>query len=224
MRVLVVENDQVLCNNLKRRLEEAGFAVDMAFDGDDGHHQGIDGLHAAVVLDLGLPGRNGLDVLKSWRREGNNVPVIILTARNEWHERVAGMEAGADDYLGKPFHTEELLARLKALIRRTQSQKQGAISEDGVLLDEHRQEVTAGEGESMPLTATEFRLLRCFMLNPRRILSLDVLIDHIYDNETINDHNVIEVYVARLRKKLGKRRIKNFRGQGYMFVTGDEAR
>lgn len=219
MRVLVIEDDQVLCNTLRKHIETAGFAVDIAFNGQDGLEMGGDGLYAAVVLDLGLPKLNGLGVLKRWRERRNHVPVIILTARNDWHERVAGIEAGADDYMGKPFHTEELLARLKALIRRTQSRRQGLITGAALTLDEHRQTVVTPEGDSLPLTGTEFRLLRCFMLNADRILSLDTLMNHIYDNDTINDHNVIEVYVGRLRKKLGRKRIKTHRGQGYSFVT-----
>lgn len=219
MRILVVEDDIVLCNNIKKHLVESGFAVDMVHDGEEAEYQGNDGIFDAVVLDLGLPKRSGLQVLKNWRRRLNPVPVIVLTARNEWHERIEGIEAGADDYLGKPFHMEELTARIKALIRRSQSKTQGIIELDQYRLDENQQAVFKPDGEKLTLSGTEFRLLRCFMINKNRIMTKEALMDHIYDHDTINDHNVIEVYVTRLRKKIGKERIKTFRGQGYMFVS-----
>lgn len=221
MRILVVEDDIVLCNNIKKHLVEAGFAVDMVHDGDEAEYQGSDGVHDAVVLDLGLPKRSGIQVLKNWRRNLNPVPVIILTARNEWHERIDGIEAGADDYLGKPFHMEELTARIKALIRRSQSQTQGIIELDHYRLDENQQAVIKPNGETVSLSGTEFRLLRCFMINKNKIMTKDTLMDHIYDHDTVNDHNVIEVYINRLRKKLGKEKIKTFRGQGYRFTISE---
>jgi two-component system, OmpR family, response regulator len=218
LRILVVEDDVVLCNNIKKKLVKAGFAVDMVHDGEKAEYQGNDGVHDAVVLDLGLPKRSGLQVLKNWRKRLNPVPVIILTARNEWLERIEGIDAGADDYLGKPFHMEELTARIKALIRRSQSKTQGIIELDQYRLDESQQAVFKPDGEKLTLSGTEFRLLRCFMINKNKIMTKEALMDHIYDHDTINDHNVIEVYVTRLRKKIGKERIKTFRGQGYMFV------
>ena len=217
MRILVVEDDVVLCNNIKRHLAEAGFAVDMVHEGTEAEQQGNDGVYDVVVLDLGLPNLPGINVLNNWRRRENHVPVIILTARNEWHERIKGIEAGADDYLGKPFHMDELTARIKALIRRSQAKSQGTIELDRYKLDEHQQVLFEPDGEKIQLTATEFRLLRCFMLNKNKIMTKEALMDHIYDYDSINDHNVIEVYVTRLRKKVGKDRIKTFRGQGYMF-------
>ena len=219
MRILVVEDDVVLCNNIKKKLVKSGFAVDMVHDGEEAESQGNDGVHDAVVLDLGLPKRSGLQVLKNWRKRLNPVPVIILTARNEWLERIEGIDAGADDYLGKPFHMEELTARIKALIRRSQSKTQGIIELDQYRLDESQQAVFKPDGEKLTLSGTEFRLLRCFMINKNKIMTKEALMDHIYDHDTINDHNVIEVYVTRLRKKIGKERIKTFRGQGYMFVS-----
>ncbi|MBF0445848.1 MAG: response regulator transcription factor [Magnetococcales bacterium] len=219
MRILLVEDDTILANNIKDHLVTAGFAVDVAYDGDDGEYLGDEMLHDAVILDLGLPKRPGLEVLKNWRRRLNPIPVIILTARNQWHERIAGMEAGADDYLGKPFHMEELTARIKALIRRSQSQTQGIIEVNSYRLDEHQQAIFTPAGEKLILSGTEFRLLRCLMINKNKIMSKDALMEHIYDHDTINDHNVIEVYVTRLRKKIGKESIKTFRGQGYMFCT-----
>lgn len=215
----MVEDDITLCKNIKKHLAESGFAVDMVLDGEEAEYQGNAGVYDTVVLDLGLPGRSGISVLKNWRRRLNHVPVIVLTARNEWHERIAGIEAGADDYLGKPFHMEELTARIKALIRRSQAKTQGIIELDQFKLDENQQVVFMPDGEKLTLSGTEFRLLRCFMLNKNRIMTKDALMDHIYDHDTINDHNVIEVYVTRLRKKIGKEKIKTFRGQGYMFVS-----
>ncbi|MBF0447225.1 MAG: response regulator transcription factor [Magnetococcales bacterium] len=218
MRVLVVEDDVVLCNNIKLQLVEAGFAVDEAHDGAEAEYIGSQDEHDVIVLDLGLPVKSGLAVLKEWRRAGNDTPVIVLTARNAWHERVEGIEAGADDYLGKPFHKEELVARLKALIRRSQSNTQGQIEKNGLRLDEQQQAVFKADSQRVQLTGTEFRLLRCFMLNSNRILSKESLMDHIYDYDSENDHNVIEVYVNRLRKLFGKKLIRTFRGQGYQFV------
>ena len=222
MRILVVEDDVALCNNIKNHLIGEGFAVDMVHDGEEAENQGRDGIYDAVVLDLGLPKQSGLQILRKWRRGLNPVPVIILTARNEWHERIEGIEAGADDYLGKPFHMGELTARIKALIRRSQSKTQGIIELDQYRLDESQQAIFKPNGKKLTLTATEFRLLRCFMINKNIIMTKDTLMDHIYDYDTINDHNVIEVYVTRLRKKLGKDRIKTFRGQGYMFVSSGD--
>jgi two-component system, OmpR family, response regulator len=219
LRILLVEDDTLLANNIKDHLVTAGFAVDVAYDGDDGEYLGDEILHDVVILDLGLPKRSGLDVLKNWRKRRNPTPVIVLTARNEWHERIAGIEAGADDYLGKPFHMEELVARIKALIRRSQSQTQGVIELNSYRLDEHQQALFTPEGTKLTLSGTEFRLLRCLMINKNKIMSKDALMEHIYDHDTINDHNVIEVYITRLRKKIGKEFIKTHRGQGYMFCT-----
>lgn len=196
-----------------------GFAVDMVHDGEEAEYQGQEGIHDAVVLDLGLPKQSGLHVLKKWRRQLNHVPVIILTARNEWHERIDGIEAGADDYLGKPFHMAELAARIKALIRRSQSKTQGTLEWSQYRLDENQQALFKPDGEKLLLTATEFRLLRCLIINKNKIMTKEALMDHIYDYDTVNDHNVIEVYITRLRKKIGKEYIKTFRGQGYMLVS-----
>ncbi len=221
MRVLLVEDDLTLSHNIKEHLVNAGFAVDLAHDGEEGEYLGNAGLYDVVVLDLGLPKLPGLQLLRNWRRRKNATPVIILTARNEWHERIKGIEAGADDYLGKPFHMEELTVRIKALIRRSQTKTQGAIEVDQFRLDEHQQALITPDGNTSPLTATEFRLLRCLMLNKNRIMTKEKIMEHIYDQETINDHNVIEVYITRLRKKVGKERIRTLRGQGYLFATDE---
>ena len=215
MRILLVEDHVALRNDIRQHLISCGFAVDVTCDGEEAEFLGNAGVFDAVILDLGLPKRSGIQVLKNWRRGKNPVPVIVLTARSAWHERVDGIEAGADDYLGKPFHMEELVARVRALIRRSHSRTQGAIDIRGYVLDEKKQSLSRPNGDKLDLTATEFRLLRFFMLNPDSILSKEQLMDHIYDYDTVNDHNVIEVYVRRIRKKIGMTAIKTFRNQGY---------
>ena len=217
MRLLIVEDDPTLGPTLKRTLEQNGYAVDLADNGLDGEVLGRHEPYDAIVLDLGLPVKNGLEVLKSWRGQENNVPVIVLTARDAWHERVDGFKAGADDYLGKPFHAEELVARLNALIKRSKQQKVTTLQSRGVILDEETQGVTNNEGVAHQLTGTEFRLLRYFMHHPNKILSKTTLTEHVYDQDSDKDSNVIEVYVKRLRQILGKDIIETRRGQGYIF-------
>jgi DNA-binding response OmpR family regulator len=217
MRLLLVEDDHELRQSLRHDLMKAGYAVDEADNGVDGEFMGKVEPYDAIILDLGLPQRPGLEVLQNWRSQGNKTPVIILTARNAWHERVDGFKAGADDYLGKPFHPEELLARLNALIKRSKQQV-GTLQLSGLSLDEERQTVTSREGEILELTGTEFRLLRYFMLHPGKILSKTTLTEHVYDYDSDKDSNVIEVYVKRLRQKLGKELIQTRRGQGYIFM------
>jgi len=217
VRLLLVEDDMALGTQLRRDLERAGFAVDIASDGIDGEALGDNEPYDAVVLDLGLPGRSGLEVLAHWRQRGNAVPVIILTARDAWHEKVDGFRAGADDYLGKPFHTEELIARVLAVTRRASAQPAGILQAPGLSLDEQRQVATDASGEEHALTGTEFRLLRYFMLHPGQVLSKSRLTEHVYDYDSDKDSNVIEVYINRLRQKLGKDIISTHRGQGYSF-------
>ncbi len=217
MRVLLVEDDQRLSTGLKRDLQRAGFAVDIADNGIDGEFMGDQEPYDAVILDLGLPDRPGLEVLKNWRERENNVPVLILTARDAWHEKVDGFQAGADDYLGKPFHVEELIARLNALIRRRGGAASPRLKVGDLVLDSDQQVVCDGTGRSFELTGTEFRLLRYFMLNPGKVLSKSRLTEHVYDYDSEKDSNVIEVYVKRLRQKLGKEVIQTRRGQGYVF-------
>ena len=219
MRLLIVEDDDVLSGQLKKDLAKVGFAVDVADNGVDGEFMGVEEPYDAVVLDLGLPARSGLEVLQHWRDAGNKVPVIVLTARDAWHERVDGFKAGADDYLGKPFHTEELIARIRALIRRFKQQLTGELKIAGLTLDEDRQTVITQQGECIELTGTEFRLLRYFMLNAGQVLSKTKLTEHIYDYDSDKDSNIIEVYIKRLRQKLGKHLIKTKRGQGYIFAS-----
>jgi DNA-binding response OmpR family regulator len=217
LRLLLVEDDATLVRQLKKELQKAGYAVDVADNGIDAQFLGNENIYDVVVLDLGLPGRTGLDVLKNWRATSNTIPVIVLTARDAWHERVDGFRAGADDYLGKPFHIEELLARITALLHRSRQKAGGLLQQDELTLDEERQTLTKADGKTHVLTGTEFRLLRYFMLHPDRILSKSTLMEHVYELDADKDSNVIEVYVKRLREIIGKDRIITHRGQGYLF-------
>jgi len=223
MRILVAEDDETLSRSLKSRLGKEGYAVDSFFDGEEAEDAGTNGDYDAVVLDLGLPKKPGLDVLRSWRKSGMKTPVIILTARGAWSEKVEGFKAGADDYLSKPFHVEELLARLGALIRRAGGVAGGVpISAGGVTLDEERQTAQVENGDPIGLTAMEFRLLRYFILNPGKLITRSALEERAYDFDSEKESNVIEVYIRRLRKKLGEGIIKTRRGQGYVFGVEGE--
>jgi DNA-binding response OmpR family regulator len=217
MRLLLAEDDPDLAASLRSDLGDAGFAVDHADNGVDAEFLGRETPYDAIVLDLGLPGRNGLEVLRNWRAGGVTTPVIVLTARDAWHERVDGLKAGADDYLGKPFHLPELLARLQAIIRRREGHNSGPLHSGGLRLDEERQVALLPDGGEAALTGTEFRLLRYFMLHPGSVLSKTRLTEHVYDQDFDRDSNLIEVYVRRLREKLGAARIETRRGQGYVF-------
>jgi len=217
MRLLLAEDDLDLVAILKKDLETAGYAVDVADNGIDAEYLGNEAIYDVAVLDLGLPRRNGIEVLNNWRAKGNNLPVVVLTARNAWHERVEGLKVGADDYLGKPFHVEELLARLTALLHRTSQQPGGTLRVCNMVLDEERQTVTTTDGLSHKLTGTEFRLLRYLLLHPGKVLSKSELTDHIYDQDSDKDSNIIEVYIRRLRKLMGNDCIETRRGQGYVF-------
>lgn len=217
MRLLLVEDDAELVGYMRSDLVKAGFAVDVADNGVDGEFLGDNEPYDAVVLDLGLPQKPGLDILKAWRKRGNRVPVIVLTARDAWYERVDGFKAGADDYLGKPFHIEELTARIRALIYRRHGSTSNNIETNSLMLDEDTQEVTVAGKDTIELTGTEFRLLRYMMLNRGKVLSKSHLSDHVYDQESDRDSNLIEVYVRRLREKIGNQMILTKRGQGYVF-------
>ncbi len=218
MRLLLAEDDHDLVAILKKDLEIAGYAVDVADNGVDAEYLGNEMIYDVAVLDLGLPQRNGIEVLKNWRDAGNHLPVIVLTARNAWHERVDGFKAGADDYLGKPFHVEELLVRITALLHRSSQQPGGKLHAVGLSLDEEQQTVTTDDGQPHKLTGIEFRLLRYFLLNAGHVLSKSRLTEHVYDFDSERDSNVIEVYVRRLRQLIGNDRIETRRGQGYVFV------
>ena len=217
MRLLLVEDDCELVATLKKPLKDAGYVVDVAEDGIEGEYLGNENIYDIAVLDLGLPKSNGLDVLNSWRETGNKLPVIVLTARDTWQERVDGFKAGADDYVGKPFHVEELLARITALLHRSIQSPGSALKNANLTLDEERQTVMTEDGQIHTLTGTEFRLLRYFLLNTGKILSKSRLTDHIYNLDSDKDSNVIEAYIKRLRKLLGKDCIETRRGQGYIF-------
>ena len=219
MRLLLAEDNIALADTLTQDQRQAGYVVDWRTDGRDAQLLAEQEQYDLCVLDLGLPGRGGLEVLQAWREQGMRMPVLILTARGSWAERVEGLRAGADDYLTKPFHPEELLLRIQALLRRSHGREpQALLHAAGLTLDESRQQVSGpGLGE-VPLSASEFRMLRYFMLHEGKLVSKARLADHLYDNEAERDSNVIEVLVNHLRRKLGKQVIETRRGQGYMLV------
>ena len=222
MRLLLVEDHVPLADELMAGLARLGYAVDWLADGRDGLYQGQSEPYDLIILDLGLPGLPGLDVLKQWRVQGLTTPVLILTARGSWSERIEGLKAGADDYVTKPFHPEELQLRVQALLRRAHGQaNQPLLKSAGLQLDEARQCVV-NDGAQVQLTAAEFRLLRYFMLHPQQILSKSHLAEHLYDGETERDSNVLEVHVNHLRRKLGREVIETRRGQGYIFGASSQ--
>ncbi len=214
MRILVVEDDTNLNRQLKETLEEAGYVVDVAFDGEEGHFLGDTEPYDAVVLDIGLPQMDGLSVLEAWRRDGRTMPVLLLTARDRWSDKVQGIDAGADDYVAKPFHMEEVLARLRALVRRAAGHASNEITAGGVRLDAKSGKVTV-DGKALKLTAHEFRLLSYLMLHKGEVVSRTELTEHMYDQDFDRDSNTIEVFVGRLRKKLPDDCIATVRGLGY---------
>jgi two-component system OmpR family response regulator len=222
MRVLVVEDDADLARQLKGSLLDAGYSVDLARDGEEGHHLGANEPYDAVVLDLGLPLVDGVTVLERWRREGRTMPVLILTARDRWSEKVAGFDAGADDYVAKPFHMEEVLARLRALVRRAAGHASAELVCGPVHLDTRAARV-AVDGQPVRLTAQEYRLLAYLMHHPGKVVSRTELTEHLYDQDFDRDSNTIEVFVGRLRKKLGVDVIETARGLGYRIRPPDEA-
>lgn len=217
MRLLLVEDDPVLGDSLRLALTHAGFAVDVETEGQGAEFRGATEPYDLVVLDLGLPGMNGMEILKSWRSAGRTMPVLVLSARDAWHERIDGFKAGADDYLGKPFHMQELIARLLALAKRSHGHAPSPLQGAGLSLDEERQTVTIDGVRTESLTAIEFRLLRTLMLHPGKVLSKAHLMEHVYGSEGDPDSNVLEVYINRLRRKLGKDLITTRRHQGYIF-------
>lgn len=214
MRILVIEDESTLARQLKEALEEDSYAVDVAADGEEGHFLGDTEPYDAVVLDLGLPKLDGLSVLKRWRAEGRAMPVLILTARGAWHEKVEGIDAGADDYLGKPFQMEELKARLRALIRRAGGHASAQIACGPVVLDTRSGRVTV-DGRAIALTSHEFRVLSYLMHHMGKVVSRAELTEHVYAQDFDRDSNTIEVFVGRLRRKLGVEVIQTLRGLGY---------
>lgn len=217
MRLLLVEDDRLLAEGLASQLEKSGFSVDTSSSAKEAVLLGVQEDYKACVLDLGLPDGNGLDVLTKWRAKGISLPVLILTARDGWQDKVNGLKAGADDYLAKPFQTEELIARLNAIMRRSEGRVFSTVKVGRFELDENRQFLKIEGDTEHSLTGTEFRLLRCLMGRPGQIFSKEQLIEQLYNlNDTPNE-NVIEAYIRRLRKLVGAETIVTRRGQGYLF-------
>lgn len=214
MRVLVVEDDAALREQLRAALTEAGYVVDAVGNGVEAAHLGAQEPLDAVVLDLGLPGKDGLAVLREWRMAGNDLPVVVLTARGIWQERVLGIDAGADDYLAKPFEMEELIARLRAVLRRAAGHASAQISLGPVLVDTRRCKVSV-DGQDVPLTAHEYRLLAYLVHHQDRVVSRAELTEHLYAQDHDRDSNTIDVFIARLRRKLGADVIRTVRGLGF---------
>jgi two-component system response regulator PhoP len=217
MRILVVEDEPNLRSQLKSRLNEAGYVVDVAEDGEEGLYFGREYEYDAAIIDLGLPKLDGMALIAELRGDDRDFPVLVLTARGNWQDKVEGLEAGADDYLTKPFQPEELLARLNALLRRAGGYASPVLEQGELKLDTARKEVRVSES-LIELTAYEYKVLEYLMLNPSRVVSKTELTDHLYEQDFDRDSNVIEVFVGRLRKKLDPvNPIRTVRGQGYRF-------
>ena len=214
MRILVVEDEPRLLRNLAKAFREEGYAVDTAEDGNDGLYKAQSCDYDAVVLDLGLPKVDGLTLLRRWREAGQAMPVLVLTARGSWHEKVQGIDGGADDYMAKPFRMEELLARLRALIRRSSGQSNPELRCGPLVLDPRSGKVTL-EGAEVKLTGHEFRVLSYLMHHCPRVVSQSELTEHIYAQDFDRDSNTVEVFIARLRRKLGPAFIETVRSLGY---------
>ena len=215
MRLLVVEDDKDLNRQLVQALGRAGYAVDHAFDGEEGQFLGETEPYDAVVLDIGLPKVDGVSVLEAWRKAGRTMPVLILTARDGWSEKVRGFDAGAVDYVTKPFHLEEVLARLRALTRRATGHASAELVCGPVRLDTKAGRVHV-DGAPIKLTSHEYRLLAYLMHHTGRVVSRSEIVEHLYDQDFDRDSNTVEVFVGRLRKKLGAEIIQTVRGLGYL--------
>ena len=214
MRILVVEDDVDLNRQLVTALTDSGYVADKAFDGEEGHFLGDTEPYDAIVLDIGLPVIDGVSVLEKWRRAGKKTPVLILTARDRWSDKVAGFDAGADDYVTKPFHMEEVLARVRALLRRSAGHATSELTCGPVALDTTNAKVTVN-GTAIKLTSLEFRLLSYLMHHNGKVVSRTELVEHLYDQDFDRDSNTVEVFVGRLRKKLGVDVLQTIRGMGY---------
>jgi len=214
VRLLVVEDDPDLNRQLKTSLSDAGYVVDVASDGEEGHFLGDTEPYDAVILDLGLPQLDGVTVLERWRRDGRMMPVLILTARDRWSDKVAGFDAGADDYVPKPFHMEEVLARIRALLRRAAGQATSEFECGPLIVDTRSARVTV-DGNAVKLTSLEYRLLAYLAHHKGRVVSRTELVEHLYDQDFDRDSNTVEVFVGRIRKKLGLNLIETVRGLGY---------
>ena len=223
MRLLVVEDDPELNRQLVEALSDAGYAVDRAYDGEEGQYLGETEPYDAIVLDIGLPKLDGISVLESWRRAGKVTPVLILTARDRWSDKVQGFDAGADDYVTKPFSLEEVLARLRALLRRASGHASAEMTCGPVRLDTRSGRVTV-EGNAVKLTSHEYRLLSYLMHHAGRVVSRGELVEHLYDQDFDRDSNTIEVFVGRLRKKLDCDVIQTVRGLGYLLAAPEGQR
>ena len=217
MRILVVEDERDLNRQIADALTDAGYVVDRAFDGEEGHFLGDTEPYDAVILDIGLPQMDGLSVLEEWRRAGRSMPVLLLTARDRWSDKVQGIDAGADDYVAKPFHMEEVLARIRALVRRAAGLASNEIVAGSVRLDARSGKVTV-DGQSVKLTSHELRLLSYLMHHKGKVISRTELTEHLYDQDFDRDSNTIEVFVGRLRKKLPDDCIQTVRGLGYQIA------
>jgi two-component system OmpR family response regulator len=218
MRILLVEDDPDLSRQLKQALGDADYAVDHAADGEEAAFLGETEPYDAIVLDLGLPKVDGASVLEGWRRARVETPVLILTARGAWSEKVAGFDAGADDYLTKPFHTEELLARLRALLRRSAGHATPNLSCGALRLDPRAARASVA-GEPLRLTSLEYRLLHYMIMHQGRVISRTELVEHLYDQDFDRDSNTIEVFIGRVRKKIGQGRVETVRGLGYRLIA-----
>ncbi|KAB0679938.1 response regulator transcription factor [Aureimonas leprariae] len=220
MRILIVEDDPNLNRQLCEAVADAGYVVDRAFDGEEGHFLGDTEPYDAVVLDVGLPKMDGISVLERWRRDGRKMPVLILTARDRWSDKVSGIDAGADDYVTKPFHIEEVMARVRALIRRAAGHASSEINCGPLRLDTRASKATVN-GTPLKLTSHEYRLLAYLMHHRGKIVSRTQLIEHLYDQDFDRDSNTIEVFVGRLRRKIGLDLIETVRGLGYRMNDAD---
>ncbi len=222
MRILVVEDDRDLNDQLTAALKEAGYAVDCAVDGEEGHFLGDTEPYDAVILDIGLPQIDGLSVLEQWRRDGRTMPVLLLTARDRWSDKVQGIDAGADDYVAKPFHVEEVLARIRALVRRAAGHASNELVCGPLRLDLRAGRVTVN-GNPVKLTSHEYKVLEYLMHHVGKVVSRTELTEHLYDQDFDRDSNTIEVFVGRLRKKLGIDLIETVRGLGYRIDSASHA-
>ena len=223
MRVLVVEDDKDLNRQLVAALGDAGYAVDTALDGEEGFFLGETEPYDIVILDIGLPKMDGISILEQWRRADRKMPVIILTARDRWSDKVQGIDAGADDYVAKPFHVEEVLARVRALVRRAAGHASNTLVSGPLRLDLKSSRVTV-DGTPIKLTSHEYKVLEYLMHHPGKVVSRTELTEHLYDQDFDRDSNTIEVFVGRLRKKLGIDLIETVRGMGYRIGSSEHAR
>ena len=220
MRILVVEDDSDLNRQLKEALEEAGYVVDAAFDGEEAHFLGDTEPYDCVILDIGLPVMDGISILQRWRDGGRAMPVLILTARDRWNDKVAGIDAGADDYVTKPFHIEEVLARVRALIRRASGHATSELVCGPLVVDTKTSKAMVN-GKTLKLTSHEFRLLSYLIHHQSEVVSRTELTEHLYDQDFDRDSNTVEVFVGRLRRKLNCDLIETIRGLGYRLRDPD---